>query len=211
MPGRRHTTGQRAPGSRLARLAGISVAVLIAAGAVAAYLVAMHPARHQPPPLPTRPVSEQQVGLIARVAQPGSSSGQLLQLLDSTSGTPQFSPFGQAQQQADSLKWTADLMADNSYIFIYLPTGHCLASAGTPRRPRLTLEHCNLAAQQRWRRTSGAVQFQGHVFYQYKNLGDASCLTETAKLPGPVYGAALRRCLAGSPASQLIGFFFASV
>jgi hypothetical protein len=211
MPGQRRSTGQRAPGSRLARLAGISVAVLIAAGAVAAYLVAMHPARRLPPPLPTRVVSVQQVGLIARVAEPTSSSGSLLQLLDSASGTPQFSPLGQAQQQAGSPQWTADLMAGDSYIFIYLPTGHCLASAGMAHQPRLTLEHCDLAAQQRWRRTNAAVQFQGHVFYQYENLGDASCLTETAELPGSVFGAALQTCLAGSPADQLIGFFFASV
>jgi hypothetical protein len=181
--------------------------VLIAAGAVAAYLVAMHPARRPPRPLPARVVSVQQVGLIARVAHPGSSSGQLLQLLESSSGTPQFTP----QQQTGSQQWTADLMAGDSYIFIYLPNGHCLASAGTSHHPRLTLEHCDLAAQQRWRRVNAAVQFQGHVFYQYANLGDASCLTETGELHGPAYGAALRRCLAGSPASQLIGFFFASV
>lgn len=211
MPGRRRNRGQRAPGSRLARLTGISLAVLIAAGGVAAYLVAMHPARRQPPPLPAKVVSVQQVGLIARVARPGSSSGQLLQLLDSASGTPHFSPLGQAQQQAGSPQWTADLMAGNSYIFIYLPTGHCLGSAGTAHQPRLALEHCDLAAQQRWRRTNAAVQFQGHVFYQYENLGDADCVTETGELPGPVYGAALHSCLAGSPASQLIGFFFASV
>jgi hypothetical protein len=211
MPGRRRSTGQRAPGSRLARLAGISVAVLIAAGAVAAYLVAMHPAKRQPPPLPARVVSVQQVGLVARVARSGSSSSDLLQLVDSASGTPQFTPLGQAQQQAGSRQWTADLMAGDSYIFIYLPTGHCLASAGTADRPRLKLEHCDLTAQQRWRRTNAAVLFQGHDFYQYANLGDASCLTETGQLPGPVYGAALQSCLAGSPASQLIGFFFASV
>jgi hypothetical protein len=185
--------------------------VLIAAGAVAAYLVAMHPARRQPPPLSARVVSTQQVGLIARVAQPGPSAGQLLQLLDSATGNPQFGPLGQAQQQAGSPQWTADLMGGDSYIFIYLPTGHCLASAGPADQPRLTLEHCDLAAQQRWRRAKAAGQYQGHDFYQYENLGDASCLTETNELPGPVYGAALQSCMAGSPASQLIAFFFASV
>jgi hypothetical protein len=211
MPGRRRSTGQRAPGSRLARLTGISVAVLVAAGAVAAYLVAMHPGRRQQPPLPAKVVSEQQVGLIARVAQPGSSPGQMVQLVDGPSGAPQFSPLGQAQQQAGSGRWTADLMAGDSYIFIYIPTGHCLTSGGPADQPRLTLEHCDLTAQQRWRRTKAPVQFQGHVFYQYENLGDNSCLTETDELPGPVYDAGLEACQAGSPASQLIGFFFESV
>jgi hypothetical protein len=187
------------------------VAVLIAAGAVAAYLVVMHPARRQPPPLPATVVSGQDVGLIARVAQPGSSAGRFLQLLDSATGTPQFSMLGQAQQQDGSPQWTANLMAGDSYIFIYLPTGHCLASAGPARRPKLTLEHCDLAAQQRWRRTKVTVQFQGHDFYQYENLGDASCLTETDELAGPIYGAGLQSCMPGSPVSQLIAFFFASV
>jgi hypothetical protein len=210
MPGKRRSTGQRAPGSRLARLAGISVAVVIAAGAVAAYLVAMHPARRPQPPLPARVLSFQTVGLIARVARPGRSSRHLLQLLGSADA-PQFNPLRHAQQQAGSPQWTADLMAGNSYIFIYLPTGHCLASAGPADRPKLTLEHCDLTAQQRWRRAGAAVQMQGHDFYQYENLGDGSCLTETGELPGPVYGAALQSCAAGSPVNQLIGFFWASL
>jgi hypothetical protein len=210
MPGQRRTTGQRASGSRLARLAGIGVAVLIAAGAVAAYLVALHPARHPPPPLPTKVLSSQTVGLIARVAQPGSSSGQLLQLLG-PAGAPQFSPVGQAEEQSGSPRWTADLMAGNSYIFIYLPTGHCLAAAGRAGQQKLTLEHCDLAAQQRWRRTRAAVQIQGHDFYQYANLADGSCLTETAELSGPAHGAALQGCAAVPPSGQLIGFWWASV
>jgi len=210
MPGQRRTAGQRASGSRLARLSGIGVAVLIAGGAVAAYLVALHPARHPSAPLPTRVLNFQTVGLIAQVAQPGSSSGQLLQLL-SPAGAPEFSPLGQAQEQAGSPQWTADLMAGNSYIFIYLPTGHCLAAVGRASQPKLMLEHCDLAAQQRWRRTRAPVQIQGHDFYQYANLADASCLTETAELPGAVYGAALRSCAAAPAPDQLIGFWWASV
>jgi hypothetical protein len=209
MPGQRRSTRQRASGSRLARLTGISVAILIAGGAVTAYLVAMHPAKRQPPPLPTKVLSFQTVGLIARAAQPGSSSRKLLQLLG-PGDAPQFSTLGPAEQQAGSPQWTADLMAGNTYIFIYVPTGHCLTAAGPAHQPRLTLEHCDLAAQQRWRRTRAPVQFQQHDFYQYANVGDASCLTETGQLPGPVYGAALQSCSAGSPASQLIGFWWAS-
>jgi len=184
--------------------------MLIAAGAVAAYLVALHPARHPAPPLPTRVLSSQTVGLIAQVAQPGSSPGQLLQLLGPR-GTPQFSPLGQAEEQSGSPQWTADLMAGNSYIFIYLPTGHCLAVAGPAGRPKLTLEHCDLAAQQRWRRTRAAVKIQGHDFYQYANLADGSCLTEAAELTGPAYGGALQSCAAVPPPDQLIGFWWASL
>ena len=211
MPGQRRNTRQRASGSRLARLAGISVAVLIAGGAVAAYLVLHPPAGHQRPPLPTKVVSFQTVGLIAQLVPPGSSPGELLQLLG-PQGTLQFSPLTQAQEQSGSPQWTADLMAGNSYIFIYLPTGHCLTATGPARQPKLTLDHCDLGAQQRWRRTSAvAVQILGHYFYQYANVGDASCLTETGELPGPVYGAGLESCSAGSPADQLIGFWWAAL
>jgi len=187
-------------------MSGIGVAVLIAGGAVAAYLVALHPARHPSPPLPTKVLSFQAVGLIAPVAQPGSSSGKLLQLLG-TGGTPQFTPLGRAEERAGTPHWTADLMAGNSYIFIDLPTGHCLAATGPADRPKLALEHCDLKAQQRWRRTRAPVQIQGHDFYQYANLADASCITETGELPGPVYGAALQSCGAVRAPDQLIGFW----
>jgi hypothetical protein len=155
-------------------------------------------------------LSFQTVGLIAQVAQPGSSSGELLQLLG-PGPVPQFSPLGHAQEQAGSPQWTADLMAGNSYIFIYLPTGHCLAASGPASQPKLTLEHCDLAARQRWRRTGAADQIQGHDFYQYANLADTSCLTETAQLPGSVYGAALHSCAAAPTRDQLIGFWWTSL
>jgi hypothetical protein len=211
MPGRRHSRRQRASGSRLARLAGISAAVLIAGGAVAGYLV-LHPVIGRGrPPLPTKVVSFQTVGLIAQVGQAGSSPGQLLQLLG-PADTPQFSPLGQAQEQSGSPQWTADLMAGDSYIFIYLPTGDCLTATGPAGQPKLTLDHCDLGAQQRWRRTTArAVQIQGHDFYQYANVADASCLTEKGELPGAVYGAGLQSCSAGTPADQLIGFWWASL
>ena len=186
------------------------MAVALAAGGVAIYLVALHPASaRQRPPLPTKVISFQTVGLIAQAAQP-ASSGQLLQLLG-PHGTPQFSPLGQAQEQAGSPQWTADLMAGDSYIFIYLPTGDCLAATGPADQPMLALDHCDLSAQQRWRRATAAVQIQGHDFYQYANAGDASCLTQTGALPGPVYGAALQVCSTGSETDQLIGFWWASL
>jgi hypothetical protein len=210
MPGRRGTAGSRAAGSRLARLTGIVVVVLLAAAGVALYQVALRPASaHQQPPLPTRVLNFQTVGLIAQAAQPGSSAGQLLQLLG-PAGEPQFSPLGQTQEQAGSPQWTADLMAGNSYIFIYLPSGRCLTGTGTATAPRLTLEHCNLQAQQRWRRTKTAVQVQGHEFYQYVNAGDGFCLTEEGAIAGPGYGAALQACATGTPTDQLIGFWWGS-
>ncbi len=211
MPGQRHSAGPRSRGSWLARLAGISVVLLLAAGGVAVYLVEFHPAAARPATsLPTQVLSRQTVGLIAQPSQQPSSGGQLLQLLGPRR-TLQFSPVARAQEQAGSPQWTANLMAGNSYIFIFLPSGDCLAAAGPARQPKLALEHCDLTAGQRWRRVRQAVVSQGHAFYQYANLGDGACLTEAGGQSGPVYGAALETCLQSAPADQLIAFWWSSV
>ena len=70
---------------------------------------------------------------------------------------------------------------------------------------------CDLGAAQRWRRMPRAVLRQAHDFYQYANLGDGSCLTQTGVLPGEIYSASLADCVASQPADQLIAFWFASV
>jgi hypothetical protein len=210
MPGQRHSAGPRSRGSWLARLTGISVVLLLAGGGVAVYLVELHPAAARPATsLPTKVLSRQTVGLIAQRTQP-SSGGQLLQLL-SPQGTLQFSPVARAQEQAGTPQWTANLMAGNSYIFIFLPSGDCLAAAGPARQPKLALKHCDLTAGQRWRRVRQAVVSQGHDFYQYANLGNGACLTEAAGQSGLAYGAALETCSPSAPADQLIAFWWSSV
>jgi hypothetical protein len=211
MPGQRRTAGSRARGSRLPRLAGLGVAVIVAVGLVTGYLLAFHPAiAHHAPPLPTRVVSYQTVGLVVADTQPGSSADQLLQLLGSR-GTPQFSPLAQTQLAEGSPQWTADLMAGGSYIFIYLPTGQCLSATGKTSQPKLALRHCDLDESQRWHRTLPAVLTQAHDFYEYANLGDGSCLTQTGVLPGQIYSASLTECLGSQPADQLIAFWWSSV
>ncbi len=211
MPGQRRTTGPPARGSRLPRLAGFGVAVIVAGGLVTGYLLAFHPAiAHRPPALPTRVVSYQTVGLVVADTQPGSSADQLLQLLGS-SGTPEFSPLAQTQLAEGSPQWTADLMAGGGYIFIYLPTGQCLSASGTVGQPKLALRHCDLDARQRWDRTQPAVLAQAHDFYQYANLGDGSCLTQMGVLPGQIFSASLAACSVSQPADQLIAFWWSSV
>ncbi len=211
MPGQRRTAGQRARDSRLPRLAGFGVAVLVAGGLVTAYLLAFHPAiAHHAAPLPTKVVSYQSVGLVVADTQPGSPADQLLQLL-SPHGTPQFSALAQTQLAEGSPQWTADLMAGGSYIFIYLPTGQCLSEIGQVSQPKLALQHCDLSARQRWRRMQPAVPAQAHDFYQYANLDDGSCLTQRGVLPGQIYSASLAECSASHPADQLIAFWWSSV
>ena len=211
MPGQRHSAGPRSRGSWLARLAGVSVVVLLAAAGVAVYLVELHPATARPAAsLPTQVLSRQTVGLIAQGAQQAGSGGQLVQLLG-PQGTLQFSPVAQAQEQAGSPQWTANLMAGNSYIFIFLPSDECLAAAGSASHPKLALKHCDLTAAQRWRRVRRAVVSQGHEYYQYANLGDGACLTQAGGQSGQVYGAALETCSPSAPADQLIAFWWSSV
>jgi hypothetical protein len=185
--------------------------VLIAAGAVTGYLIAFHPAaaRHAAP-LPTRVLSYQTVGLVVADTEPGGPAGELLQLVGPR-GAPAFSPLAAAQLVQGSPQWTADLMAGGSYIFIYLPTGQCLSAAGTVSQPTVALRHCDLEADQRWRRMQGAVLKQAHDFYRYANLGNGSCLTQTGVLPGQIFGASLAACSSAQPASQLIAFWWAAV
>ncbi|HXZ66606.1 MAG TPA: hypothetical protein VEH05_17845 [Streptosporangiaceae bacterium] len=208
MPGQRRTAGRRTRGSWLPRIAGIGVIVLVAAGGVAAYLVTLHPAGARSAALPTRVVSDQTVGLIVQHPQP-RSAGQLVQLLGSHA-SPEFSPVSLAEQQSGSGQWTADLMAGNSYIFIFLPNGDCLGAAGRAGRARLVLQRCDLAANQRWRRVGPGTLALGHSFYAYANLADRSCLTEGGQLPGPVWGTDLSACARSAPPDQLVAFWWAT-
>jgi len=208
MPGQRSSASRRSRGSWRPRLAGLGVVLLLAGAAVTAYLVSFHPAAHSR--LPTRVVSTQDVGLIAEVPPSGSAAMRLLQLLGS-GGTPQFQAIGQAAEQNGAPQWTADLMGGNSYIFIFLPTGRCLAVARQHGRAVLVLQHCNLSATQRWRRTNATASSQGHAFHQYANLGDSRCLAAAGQQPGAALGAAVQACSPSAPARQLIAFWWASV
>jgi hypothetical protein len=206
MPGQRRTVGGRSRGSWLARLAGIGVIVVLAGGAVAAYLVTQHPLGHDTT-LSTRVISAQTVGLVAESAQPGSAS-QLVQLLD-VHGAPKFSPVSQVEEQSGSGQWTADLMSGGSYIFIFLPSDTCLGAAGSAGRTKLVLQHCDLQASQRWQRLGSGTPGQGHSFYRYANMADRSCLTEGNELPGSVWAAGLSGCTATTTTSQLVAFWWA--
>jgi hypothetical protein len=208
MPGQRRTVGGRARGSTLARLAGIGLIVVLAAGGVAAYLVTFHPlGAGSGPTLPTRVVSYQTVGMVAQNAQPGSS-GQLMQLLGGRDGV-QFSPVSQAEQQSGTGRWTADLMAGGSYIFIFVGSDNCLGVTGTGGQARLVVQHCDLQANQRWRRLGASTVAQGHNFYPYANMADRSCITEGTELPGPVWAAGLSACTRAST-DQLLAFWWSA-
>ncbi|HSR87161.1 MAG TPA: hypothetical protein VLM11_23515 [Streptosporangiaceae bacterium] len=211
MPGQRRSAGKRARGSWLPRLAGLAVVIVLAAAAVTAYLIAFRPtAAHGPPPLPTRVVKYQTVGLVIAEKQPGTNITQLLQLRNQGGGVA-FSPVAQAQQTQGSPDWTADLMAGSTYIFIYLPTGQCLSATGSASQPKLALRHCNLSGAQRWRRSGSAVLSDAHEFYQYANVSDGECLTRTDAQSGQIFGAGLSACSQQQPIEQLLAFWWSAV
>jgi hypothetical protein len=211
MPGQRRSAGPRPRESWLPTLAGLGVVVLLAAGAATAYLLAFHPgSAHHPRALPTKVLSYQTVGLVTQASGTGGSPGQFAQLLGA-GGAAQFAVLAQNQVQQGTPQWTADQMAGGTYIFIYLKTGQCLAATGTARKQSVTLQHCDLLAEQRWRPTGVGGVSGGHAFRQFANLGDGACLTRAGPQQDTVYGASLTSCRATAAASQLIAFWWSSV
>jgi len=205
MPGQRQITRPRTRGSLGPTLAGLAVIVIVALAGTVAYLLAFHPGTSSSPsPLPSRAVSTQTVGLLAQAGPQPSQNGSMIQLLGS-SRQASFEPVDLAQQQDGQPEWIADMMTSDSYIFIYLPTSECLASAGA----QLTVQRCNLDSRQRWRRLGNGVSEAGHDFYQYANLGNGKCISRAAASGSGNYAAVLAAC-GSDPASQLLAFWWSA-
>ncbi len=194
-------------------LAGIAVTLLLAGGGAAAYVLAFHqpPGRHARP-LPSRAITVESVGLVVTSgAADTAGSGNLLQLIDGHAASPEFSPLDAAQIAVGSPQWTADLMGDNTFIFIFLASDTCLTAVGHGAHPGLALEHCNLGTQQRWRRVNRTVIEAGHDYYQYANTSDGKCLTMTSRQTGGDFGTGIAPCAVPPTPSQLIAFWWSSV
>ncbi len=202
MSGERSARARRARGSRLPRIAGTGVVLLLAGTGVIASLVGGDPhvtARHGVPP--ARVQGAHEVGLVS--AGPPGPAGQAAApaqtLLKSRSGLA----FATVRQVAP--EWTADQMAGGTYIFIYISDGSCLSSAalrGRARRGRASgtmavTTRCDLGYSQRWRRQQGGTQ----GYWQLRNIGDGRCLTLGGASPAAGQGsfsAELMPC--GAPA-----------
>src|ERR1700722_640349 len=210
MPGQRGPARPRPRGSWRPRLAGLGVIVVLAAGAAAAYVAGFHPAADKrPAPLPTRVASTQTVGLIAEPSAGATQAAAIVQLL-STQRQPAFAPVGLSQEQQGQPEWIADVMTDGGYIFIYLPTRQCLASAGSRARPRLAVERCDLSRGQRWQRLGSGVLVDGHDFYQFSNLSTAKCITAGSGEAAQGLPASLATCDPARPTRQLLAFWWSA-
>jgi hypothetical protein len=181
--------------------------VLIAIFGAIAYLVASPAsASRHPEHLSSRVLSVQTVGIVGQV--PVGSGGASLRLLAVTGGSLQFGPMPPADLEQGNPQWTADTMVGGTYIFIYAPSGKCLASTS---RQVLTLQRCDLGPQQRWQRPARTVQSDGHVYGQYRNLGADRCLSTGAALDDQGdNSSALTACSKPARARQLMSFWWAA-
>ena len=204
---------RRAKGSWLPRLTGAGLVVVLAAGGVA--LVYAHSTGASGPPAPrsgpssARPaqvVSTQTVGLIAF----GGYDDKDLYLNDTDDHPLMLKPVGavvefvaipRSQLAAGVPLWTADQMADGSYIFIYAPTDHCLSVTADKRS--LALVHCQPVVSQRWQ-SLHLTTAVGQQFSAYASAWAGDCLTAPATA-GP---ATLAPCGPARTKSQEVAFWW---
>lgn len=186
MPGPYATPPHRTKGSWTPRLAGIGVIVVLAGGVLAVYLGTAHgqaPAAHArhhqpPPPLASKVAGVQTVGLVdfgvyddgdAWQNDPDDHPMMLLKI----GSTINFVRIPPPEIASGTPEWTADQLTDGGDIFIYVPTGQCLAATDGGK---LSLSRCDLAADQRWRELKSEVVLSEPIA-QFANLGTGRCLT----------------------------------
>jgi hypothetical protein len=204
---------RRAKGSWLPRLTGAGLVVVLAAGAVA--LVYAHntgasgPAPPGPGPStaqPARVASTQTVGLIA--FGPYDDKDLYLNdiedhplMLKPVGAVVEYLPIPPGELMSGVPQWTADQMADGSYIFIYTPTGRCLGV--TADKKSLALVHCQPVISQRWR-SLHVAKAVGQQFSAYASAWAGTCLTAPATA-GP---ALLAPCGPVRTKSQEVAFWW---
>jgi hypothetical protein len=209
---------RRAKGSWIPRLAGIGMAAALAGGGLAFYLNTQHPAqgapRHPPASLSSRVIKAQAVGIIDFGPDDdkdafGKDPDDHPLMLKPTSAGMEFVTISAAQLTGGMPTWTANQMGDGNEIFIYTPTGRCLAAA--PLSRQLILAHCDLMRNQRWRPVHAEVVL-GQAIAAYANDATGSCLT--APPPNPERGppnpgaAILAPCGVARDRTQEIAFWW---
>jgi hypothetical protein len=211
MPPPRVSGTGRTRGSWTPRIVGIGAVVLVAVGGAIAYAVASSASASRPSAqLPTRVQSVQTVGIIGQVTDPAGGSTPLRQLNVTAAGL-QFGPLPPATLPQGDPQWTADTIAGGTFIFIYAPSGQCLAMTGPRRRPVVALRRCDLDADQRWQRLRAVVEPDGHEYGQLRNLLSGRCLTAGDAAAGTVNPApVLTQCDPAASRRQLLSFWWAA-
>jgi Ricin-type beta-trefoil lectin domain-like len=179
---------------------GTGFALLLAVAGAAAYLIVggTHD-RKDASVLPARVVGTQAVGIVSGGAPAHANRGP--EALLASHADLVFTANGPG-----GVQWTADQMAGDTYIFIYLPDGLCLTAMHAPHTASVTLQRCDLQANQRWLRQLPSVGANGLVYWQLRNLADGRCLA-IGQAAGPGESAAgLERCQANPGLRQQIAF-----
>jgi hypothetical protein len=195
---------RRSRGSWAPRLVGTGFALLLAVAGVAAYLIVggTHDSK-EASVLPTRVVGTQAVGIVNGGAPSQANQGP--EALIASHADLVFTAGGPG-----GVQWTSDEMAGGTYIFIYLPDGLCLATRQALHAAAVTLERCDLQADQRWLRQLPSVGPDGLDYWQLRNLADGRCLAAGQAIGKGESAAALERCQANPGLRQQVAFPTAS-
>lgn len=205
MPRPRAAVTRRTRGSWTPRIVGISVAVLVACGGAVAYAIASPAGAARTEQLSGRVQVVQTVGIISQIGGPVGDPAELRMLSVAGSGL-RFAPIPASDLPQGNPQWTVDTMVDGTFIFIYAPTGTCLAAVSQQDRDEVALRHCDLGPLQRWKPVNGAVQLGGNEYGQYRNLGDGRCLGTTGR--PATRPPALLGCARSRHVRQLISFYW---
>ncbi len=224
MPGSLSMRSRRAEGSWVPRLVGVGVVGVIAAGGLVYLGVAnhQHATSHLPhsasehPTPSARVVAQQTVGLIDfgpyddgdPIA--GDTDDHPLMLVPAKGDLLRFVAIPPSMITNGQPQWTADQMADGTEIFIFNPTGRCLAAP--PHAGRAELARCTAGRGERWRPVHQAT-FSGQPFAAYANVQTGDCLTAPAQptkegLPARPGPATLAACGPARTKSQEIAFWW---
>ena len=130
----------------------------------------------------------------------------LRQMLDAQSGLLTFTAALDAGTQHALERWTADKMSDDSYIYIFVPSGQCL-TASADNLAAVFLAKCDLGVTQRWHRVQLGFLSTGLYYWELRSQLNGRCLANSG---GPLNGtstqhaARLEPCDKSRPAGQLI-------
>jgi hypothetical protein len=174
---------RRARGSRIPRLTGVAIVVVVAAGGLTAYLASHHApapraARHHAA-LSSKVLKAESVGVIDFGPDDDGDAFQHdaddhpLMLQPTRSGL-YFVTISRSELSHGNPLWTVNQMGDHSVIFVYAPSGRCLTAARSSHLVRL--ERCNLKPSQRWRATNPLTEL-GQAFAAYASELTGDCLT----------------------------------
>jgi hypothetical protein len=208
---RAHSRGAGPLRSSLALRVGGTALVIVTAAAVTSVLLLAHSgvqARKDTGAKLSRKVTS---ALTVGLYNPGPAAPRqqrpLRQMLDSQSGLLTFTAALDPGTQRSLERWTADKMSDDSYIYIFVPSGKCL-TASAHNLATVFLANCDLGVTQRWRRVQQGFLNTGLYYWELRSQLNGRCLTNSGSglqnNNAAQHAAQLEPCGKGRPASQLI-------